>query len=101
MRKNYLLTPGPTQVPDRVLALSAKQIIHHRTPQFTTIMEEVNAGLKYLFQTKQDVMLLASSGTGAMDAAVTNLFRTGDKVITINGGKFGDRWTKIAKASGL
>ncbi|MBI3557915.1 MAG: alanine--glyoxylate aminotransferase family protein [Deltaproteobacteria bacterium] len=101
MRKTYLLTPGPTQVPDRVLALSARQIIHHRTPQFTAIMEEVNAGLKYLFQTKQDVLLLASSGTVAMDAAVTNLFKTGDKVIAINGGKFGERWSKIATAYGL
>ncbi len=101
MKKSYLLTPGPTQIPDRVLALGAKQIIHHRTPQFTAIMEEVNAGMKYLFQTKQDVLLLAASGTGAMDASVTNLFKTGDKVITINGGKFGDRWTRIAKAYGL
>lgn len=88
-------------VPERVLAQSAKQIIHHRTPQFTAVMEEVEAGLKYLFQTKQEVLLLSCSGTGAMDAAVTNLFRKGDKVITINGGKFGDRWTKICKAYGL
>lgn len=101
MKKTYLLTPGPTMVPERVLSLSAKQIIHHRTPQFVAVMEEVKAGLKYLFQTKQDVMILSCSGTGAMDASVTNLFRRGDKVMTINGGKFGERWTKICKAYGL
>lgn len=98
MRKTYLLTPGPTMVPERVLATMSKPIIHHRTPQFSAVMEDVKAGLKYLYQTKQDVMMLLSSGTGAMDAAVTNLFKRGDKVITINGGKFGERFTKICKA---
>lgn len=98
MRKQYLLTPGPTMVPEKVLATMSKPIIHHRTPQFSAVMEDVKAGLKYLYQTKQDVMMLLSSGTGAMDAAVTNLFCRGDKVITINAGKFGDRWTKICKA---
>lgn len=101
MRKTYLLTPGPTMIPERVLAIMSKPIIHHRTPQFAAVMDDVKAGLKYLYQTRQDVMLLLSSGTGAMDAAVTNLFRKGDKVITINGGKFGARWTKICKAYGL
>jgi aspartate aminotransferase-like enzyme len=101
MKKTYLLTPGPTQIPESVLTLSAKQIINHRTPQFIAVMENVRQGLKYIFQTKQEVLLLASSGTGAMEASVTNLFRRGDKVITINGGKFGDRWTKISKAYGL
>ncbi|MGE4234254.1 MAG: alanine--glyoxylate aminotransferase family protein [Bacteriovoracia bacterium] len=101
MKKTYLLTPGPTQVPESVLALAAKPILHHRTPQFMSVMNEVQEGLKYLFQTKQDVMMLSSSGTGAMEASVTNLFRKGDKVITVNGGKFGERWTKISKAYGL
>lgn len=101
MKKTYLLTPGPTQVPESVLALAAKPILHHRTPQFMAVMNEVQEGLKYLFQTKQDVMLLSSSGTGAMDATVSNLFQKGDKVITVNGGKFGERWTKISKAYGL
>ncbi|MEW6058208.1 MAG: alanine--glyoxylate aminotransferase family protein [Bdellovibrionota bacterium] len=101
MKKTYLLTPGPTQVPESVLSLAAKPILHHRTPQFVALMEDVKQGLKYLFQTKQDVLMLSSSGTGAMEAAVTNLFRKGDKVITINAGKFGERWTKLAKAYGL
>jgi aspartate aminotransferase-like enzyme len=101
MKKKYLLTPGPTQVPEEVLSRSARQILHHRTPEFVEIMREVQEGLRYLFQTKNEVLILASSGTGGMDATVSNLFRKGDTVITINGGKFGDRWTKIAKAYGL
>ncbi len=101
MKKTYLLTPGPTPIPENVLALSAKPILHHRTPQFVKLMEDVKVQLKYVFQTKNDVLLLASTGTGAMDAAVTNLFKKGDTVITLNAGKFGERWTKIAKAYGL
>ncbi|MBY0470912.1 alanine--glyoxylate aminotransferase family protein [bacterium] len=101
MKKNYLLTPGPTAIPESVVSVFAQPIIHHRTPQFEKLFEDVKAGLKYLYQTKQDVLMLAATGTGAMDAAVSNLFRKGDKVITINGGKFGERWTKIAKAYGL
>ena len=101
MKKTYLLTPGPTPVPETVSLISARPLIHHRTPEFQKLFEEVKAGLKAVFQTKQDVMLLASTGTGAMDATVCNLFRKGEKVITINGGKFGERWTKIAKVYGL
>lgn len=101
MKKTYLLTPGPTPLPESVVSVFARPIIHHRTPVFQTLFEDVKAGLKYLFQTKQDVIMLAATGTGAMDAAVSNLFRKGDKVITINCGKFGERWTKISKAYGL
>ncbi|MGZ3708487.1 MAG: pyridoxal-phosphate-dependent aminotransferase family protein [Bdellovibrionota bacterium] len=101
MRKTYLLTPGPTPIPESVLSVFGSPIIHHRTPAFEKLFEEVRTGMKYLFQTKQEVLLLAASGTGAMDAAVANLFKKGDKVLTINGGKFGERWTKIAKAYGL
>jgi aspartate aminotransferase-like enzyme len=101
MKKIYLLTPGPTPLPESVSAAFARPIIHHRTPAFEALFEEVKTGLKYVYQTKQDVIALASTGTGAMDAAVTNLFRRGEKVITINGGKFGQRWTKIAKVYGL
>jgi aspartate aminotransferase-like enzyme len=101
MKKTYLLTPGPTPIPDSVLAALSEPIIHHRTPAFEKIMEEVRNGLKYLFQTKQEVLMLATTGTGAMEASVSNLFSRGDKVITVNGGKFGERWTQIAKAYGL
>ncbi len=101
MKKTYLLTPGPTPLPESVISVFARPILHHRTPQFQALFEEVKVGLKYIFQTKQDVLILACTGTGAMDACVSNLFSKGDKVITINGGKFGERWTKIAKAYGL
>jgi len=101
MRKTYLLTPGPTAIPETVLAALSQPMIHHRTPAFMTVFEEVRSGLKALFQTKQDVLVLTATGTGAMEAAVSNLFRKGDKVLVINAGKFGERWTKIAKTYGL
>ncbi len=101
MNKIRLLTPGPTAIPESVAASFAKPIIHHRTEAFEAVMAEVRAGLKKLFNTQNEVLLLASTGTGAMDAAVCNLFSPGDKVITVNGGKFGERWTKICQTYGL
>lgn len=101
MRKNYLLTPGPTPLPPEVCEAMARPIIHHRTPQFQAILKEATEGLKYVFQTKGDVFILASSGTGAMEAAVINLLSPGDTAITIQGGKFGERWTEICKAYGI
>src|SRR5439155_1662523 len=101
MLKKYLLAPGPTPVPPEVLLAMAQPIIHHRTPQFEAVFAEVQAGLQRLFQTREDVLILASSGTGAMEAAVTNTTSPGDHVIVVNGGKFGERWTKIATAYGL
>lgn len=99
--KTYLLTPGPTPLPESVVSVFAQPIIHHRTPHFQALFAEVKEGLKEVFQTQQDVLMLTSTGTGAMDAAVSNLFKKGDTVITVNGGKFGDRWTKISKSYGL
>jgi len=101
MRKNYLLTPGPTPLPPQVLEAMARPIIHHRTPQFQAILKEATEGLKYVFQTKGDVFILTSSGTGAMEAAVINLLSPGDTAITIQGGKFGERWTEICKSYGI
>ena len=101
MKKKYLLSPGPTAVPENVLARMAEPMIHHRTPQFSAIFAEVKKDLKYLFQTEQEVIILASSGTGAMESAITNLFCRGDKVLFVNGGKFGERWGKLAKTFGL
>ena len=101
VRKSYLLAPGPTPVPPRVLQAMAQPIIHHRTPQFSRIFAEAKNGLKALFQTEQDVLMLASSGSGAMEAAVSNLFSPGDEVLVINGGKFGERWLRISSAYGL
>lgn len=101
MRKSYLLTPGPTPLPQEVCEAQAKPIIHHRTPQFQAILKEVTEGLKYVFQTVGDVFVLTSSGTGAMEAAVVNLLSPGDTVITVQGGKFGERWTEIAAGYGI
>lgn len=101
MRKNYLLTPGPTPLPPEVCQAMARPIIHHRTPQFQAILKEVTEGLKYIYQTTNDVFILASSGTGAMEAAVVNLLSPQDTVVTIQGGKFGERWTEICKGYGI
>ncbi|MCM8779921.1 MAG: alanine--glyoxylate aminotransferase family protein, partial [Candidatus Omnitrophica bacterium] len=101
MKKNYLLTPGPTPLPPEVCEALARPIIHHRTPQFQAILKEVGEGLKYVFQTKNDVFILTSSGTGAMEAAVANLLSPGDSVITVEGGKFGERWTELCAAYGI
>ncbi len=101
MKKNYLLTPGPTSLPAEVLEALAKPIIHHRTPQFQAILKEAVEGLKYIFQTKNDVFVLSSSGTGAMEAAVANLLSPGDSAITVEGGKFGERWTELCQAYGV
>lgn len=101
IKKYYLLSPGPTPVPEEVLAAAATPIIHHRTPEFSDIFMEVLEGLKYVFETEQDVFLLTSSGTGAMEAAISSTFCSGDKVIIINGGKFGERWVQICRSYGV
>ena len=101
MIKQYLLSPGPTPIPNEVALAMSETMIHHRTPQFNKVFEEARQGLKTLFGTKGDVLMLACSGTGAMEAAVSNLFSPGEKVLVINGGKFGERWSNIASAYGL
>jgi len=101
MIKQYLLSPGPTPIPNEVALAMSETMIHHRTPQFNKIFEETRQGLKKLFGTKNDVIMFASSGTGAMEAAVANLFSPGDKVLVVNGGKFGERWLNIANAFAL
>jgi aspartate aminotransferase-like enzyme len=89
MRKNYLLTPGPTPLPPQVLEAMSRPIIHHRTPQFQAVLKEATEGLKYIYQTKNDVFILASSGTGAMESAVINLLSPLDTALVVQGGKFG------------
>ncbi len=101
MLKNYLLSPGPTPVPERVLLAMAKPIIHHRTPQFSAIFDECAQKLKTVFKTKNDVLILSASGTGAMESAICNAFSPGEKVLVINGGKFGQRWGRISEKFGL
>lgn len=101
MLKKYLLAPGPTPVPPEVLLSMAMPIIHHRSPDFIPVLDSAKKGLQWLYQTKNDVLILASTGTGGMVGAVNNFFNHGDKVVVINGGKFGERWTKICQAYGL
>ncbi len=101
MIKHYLLSPGPTPIPNEVALAMSETMIHHRTPQFNKIFAEARERLKKLFGTINDVLILASSGTGAMEASVANLFSPGDKVLVVNGGKFGERWLNIANAYGL
>ena len=101
MKKKYLMAPGPTPVAEHVALEMAHPMIHHRTPQFSKIFAEAAEVAKYLFQTKQEVMILASTGTGGMEGCVTNLFSPKDKVLVINGGKFGERWGKISESYGL
>lgn len=101
MKKYQLMAPGPTPVPSSVLLSMAQPIIHHRTPEYEALFAEVRVGLKELFRTEQDVVLLACSGTGAMEAAVVNTLSAGDAVAVVQAGKFGQRWTEIARAYGL
>ncbi len=101
MKKQYLLAPGPTPVPPEVLLAMSAPMIHHRSPDFIPVIQKVRAGLKWLFQTSQEVITVAGSGTAGMEASMTNFLSPGDKVIAVNGGKFGERWLKIAKAYGV
>ena len=101
MKKRYLLAPGPTPVPERVLMAMAMPIIHHRSPEFEPVFKDVREGLKWIFQTAGEVLVFASSGTGAMEGAVANLLRRGDEAICIRGGKFGERWSEICETYGV
>ncbi len=101
IKKYYLLSPGPTPIPESVLSVAAEPIIHHRTPEFSKIFMEVTAGIQRVFETREDVYILTSSGTGAMETAIINTLSPGDRVLTINAGKFGERWGNICKAYGV
>lgn len=100
-RKHLLMTPGPTPVPEKALLAQARGMIHHRGPEYGEIITQVVENLKYVFQTDRDVLIFTSSGTGAMESAVVNLFSPNDKVIVASTGNFGDRWANIANAYGL
>jgi aspartate aminotransferase-like enzyme len=101
MQKRYLLAPGPTAIPPEVLLKMAEPIIHHRNPLFEEVVQEVRDNLKYLFGTKNEILMFASSGTGAMEGAVTNMLSPGDRAICVRSGKFGERWANICKAYGV
>ncbi len=100
MVKKRLFTPGPTEVPASVFK-AMNTVEHHRTSSFQKNMKDVQEGLQYIFQTKEPVLTLASTGTGAMEAAVTNLFKKGDVVLVVVGGKFGERWEELSRTYGL
>jgi aspartate aminotransferase-like enzyme len=101
IRKQRLLTPGPTPLYPPALHAMMASDLHHRTEDFRRVYRSVLADLKEVMGTSHDVLLFAASGTGAMDGTVTNLFSRGDKVIVCSAGKFGERWAEIAKAYGL
>ncbi len=99
--KKRLFTPGPTPVPESVMLKMAEPIIHHRNPEFIEMFARVNKNLQYLFQTEQPVLTLTSSGSGGMEATFVSLFSPGDTIISVNGGKFGERWVKMPQSFGL
>src|SRR5579864_3337122 len=100
IRKARLFTPGPTQLlPSAQLAMAAANM-HHRTAEFRALYSKVLADLKTFVGTANDVILFTASGTGAMEAAVSNLTSPGDKVLVVTAGKFGERWESLAKAYG-
>ena len=101
LNKLRLLTPGPTPMPENVRLAMAQDMIHHRKGQFTALMQKTQGMLRKLFGTAEPVLPLASSGSGAMTAAVGNLFKPGEKVVVARCGTFGDRWKEIAEARGL
>ncbi len=101
LKKRYLMTPGPTPVPEDIMLEMARPIIHHRTAQFREIIKSCEEGLKYVLGTQNDVVIFTSSGTGAMEAAVANFLSAKDKAICVMGGKFGERWSEICKAYGV
>ena len=98
--KTFLMIPGPTPVPESVMLDIAKHPIGHRSSEFSSILKEVYANLKYVFQTQNDVFIFTSSGTGAMCAALENLVNEGDKILSLVIGNFGNRWAKIAESRG-
>jgi serine---pyruvate transaminase len=101
MTKQRLMTPGPTDAPEATLLSMARQVTHHRTPEFRGLLAEAFAGLKHVFATENDVLILTSSGTGAMEAAVVNLVPRGGKAIVLESGKFAERWRKICEVFGI
>ena len=101
MKKKYIMSPGPVEVPPSVLSVGGLPMIHHRTPEFRKALAEVLEGLKYVFQTKNDILIFPAAGTGGMESAVINMVSPGDKVLVAACGQFGERWAKIAETFGV
>ena len=93
--------PGPTPVPDRVVRKMSEPVLTHRSSEFSGLLRQVTSGLRHVFQTDNDVLVLTASGSGAMEAAVVNLLSPGDRVLAIRGGKFGGRWVELCETFGL
>jgi serine---pyruvate transaminase len=98
--KQYLMTAGPTPVPPAVSQAMAAPMLYHRAPAFDELYERVLGRLPGVFRTGNDVLTFASSGSGAMESAVANLVRPGDKVLACAAGKFGERWIQLCEAYG-
>ncbi|MBI4721986.1 MAG: alanine--glyoxylate aminotransferase family protein [Candidatus Stahlbacteria bacterium] len=101
MRKEYLMTAGPTPVPEKVRVAEAQPIIYHRAKEHREIFKRVSENLKSIFKTQNTVLTFTSSGTGAMEGAVVNTLSAGDKVLVVRGGKFSERWSEICVAYGI
>ena len=101
MPKYRLLTPGPVAVPERIRLAMAQTLLHHRAPAFISVFEKVRANLKRVFQTEGEVLVVACSGTGAMEAALTNTLSPGDRAVVVRAGKFGERWAEICAVHGI
>ncbi len=98
IKKNRLFTPGPTPLLPVAQTAMAAYGAHHRTPEFRALFTRVLADVKEFIGTKNDVLVLTSSGTGFMEASVSNLTSPGDRVLVLTAGKFGERWTALTKA---
>lgn len=98
--REFLMIPGPTPVPDAVLESVARHPIGHRTPEFSKVVQDVIADLKWLGKTENDVFVLTASGTGGMEAAISNTISPGDRVLSLICGVFGERWAKVSEAVG-
>lgn len=101
MKHPYLMTPGPSPLSPEVKQALGKDIIHHRTDEFRGILKSSEEGLQYVCQTKNPILILSSSGTGAMEAAVSNFLSKNDKALVVSGGKFGERWQEICENFGV
>src|ERR1700733_13077751 len=100
LHKNRCYTPGPMPLMLAAQTTMASFTAHHRTADFRALFQQVLADMKEFVGTKNDVLVLACSGTGVMEASVSNLTSPGDKVLVLTAGKFGERWTGLAKAFG-
>ena len=96
-KPNYIFTPGPTPIPKPILELGARQPPYSRTRAFSDLTFEILTGLKHIFQTAGDVVILAASGTGAMEASVSGFLKADDKALIVNGGTFGRRWVDLCR----